>query len=80
MATRRAVNSGSGFCRDCGGQITTRESFAWCENTTIVDHQQEAKDLCENLTRFNRRFCEHCGSRVVGVEVCGNCGSTATQP
>jgi hypothetical protein len=57
MATPGAVNSGSKFCRDCGGPVTTRGGFQWCENT-------DPKPKCELLPRTRRNFCEWCGEPV----------------
>jgi len=53
MATRDAVNPGAKYCRFCGGPITQRGDFAWCENNPSV--------VCENMHRDTRKYCEHCG-------------------
>jgi hypothetical protein len=79
MATSAAVNAGSRFCRDCGGPITERGGLSWCENTTTQGEQQFSQDRCENLGRQRRRFCEHCGRRVNGVQPC-EAGHRATVP
>lgn len=79
MATSAAVNAGSLFCRDCGGQITERGGLAWCENTTTVGKQQIAQDRCQNLGRLGRRFCEECGLPVNGVQPCPR-GHQASAP
>lgn len=78
MATMQAVNAGSGFCRDCGGRITSRGGLAWCENTTTVGSQQEPKDRCQNLSKLTRRYCEHCGQAVQGLRY--SCGHEPTHP
>jgi hypothetical protein len=73
MATRAAVNAGSRFCRDCGGPITERGGFAWCENGA-------PQDVCANSTRIDRRFCEHCGEADPGPGACTHCGQRSTNP
>jgi hypothetical protein len=81
MATSRAVNAGSEFCRDCGGPITERGEFAWCENTADGREQVIPKDDCRNLTMHDRLFCEHCRAAMTGVpQRCLNCGRPPTRP
>ncbi len=49
MATQQAVNSGSQFCRDCGGPVQPQAGLSWCANTTTSGSQQDPKDVCQNL-------------------------------
>jgi hypothetical protein len=72
MASRVALNSGSSYCRDCGGRLTNKGNFVWCENTTNMGNAIEPKDLCEPLSRIRRKFCEHCGKQVPGPVACSN--------
>jgi hypothetical protein len=80
MATQQAVNAGSNYCRDCGGPIKPRDELAWCENITTSGSQQDPKDVCENLTKHTRRFCEHCGQAIAGPIRCQNCNLPPTNP
>ena len=75
MATRAAVNQGSQFCRHCGGPITARGGFAWCQNIQPLAE-------CDNLTHYNRLFCEHCCWPNPGPGQCPNprCGRIPTLP
>lgn len=70
MATTAPVNAGSHFCRDCGGPVVPGHPFGWCANSTTQGQQQIPQDRCENLGRQRRRFCEHCGLPVNGVQDC----------
>ena len=65
MATHAAVNEGSKFCRFCGGPTTERGGFCWCENAP--------SEKCELLIRSKRSYCELCGKRDPGGEVCRHC-------
>jgi hypothetical protein len=80
MATQQAVNGGSQFCRDCGGPIQPQGGLSWCTNTTTNGIQQDPKDVCQNLTKRDRQFCEHCGNPVVGPVQCGSCHQPPTNP
>jgi hypothetical protein len=70
MASHIALNSGSTYCRDCGGSLKLRGDFVWCENTIKTGNAPEPKDLCEPLSRTRRKFCEHCGTPVQGPVAC----------
>src|SRR3989338_1112526 len=80
MATHKAVNAGSRFCRDCGDPVTSRGGLAWCENMPSSGIQLDSKDPCRNLTKNNRIFCEHCQHRIEGPMICPGCRSKATIP
>jgi hypothetical protein len=82
MATRRNVNAGSVFCRDCGGPTVTAGGVSACPNTTTQGTQQVAQDVCENLAWQRRRFCEHCGLLAGNGAQCTNppCGLPPLRP
>lgn len=79
VATKNPVKAGSKFCRDCGGPVTTRGRFSWCENTTRAGSQQSPRDRCANLGREARLFCEQCGLPVEGIMPCAR-GHMALNP
>jgi hypothetical protein len=82
MATQQAVNAGSHFCRDCGGPVQPQAGMSWCANTTTTGTQQDPKDVCQNLTKHSRQYCEHCGRPISGPIRCPNpqCNQPPTNP
>jgi len=73
MATTEAVSAGSRFCRDCGGTVTTKDSFAWCANKV-------PKARCRTLPAATRLFCEHCGAENPGPGICPKCRTKPSRP
>lgn len=73
MATDKAVNRGSKFCRHCGLPTVTKGNLTWCDNGRGSVH-------CDNLTMHSRLFCEHCGHATQGPGKCPNCKKAPTKP
>lgn len=80
MATSKAVNAGSVYCRDCGGPVERREGYSWCENTPAGGKQLAPKSDCQNFTMHDRAYCEHCAFPIGGPQVCTQCKRPPTTP
>ena len=72
MATREPVQRDSPYCRDCGGTMTDKGGYRWCQNTATTGDALDPKDSCELLGMWRRNYCEQCRLRVNGANACEN--------